>query len=330
MYELLTGAGSAIFATLAIASGSCVAADWRPERNIEIIVGTAPGSNQDLTARRMHKAWQDQKLIPVPQIISNKPGAGGELGWTYLARFSADGHYLAMTSPSMLSNQLLGKSRLTLADVTPLALLVREYETFSVKGDHAFKSLNDLSERLRKDPASVTFGFGVATGNAQHVTGALYGKALGVDARRMKMVVFNASAEAMTTVMGGHVDVLITSTSVIESPVRAGQLRVLAVAAPARLAGIFSGVPTFKESGVDLVFSNWNGVVGTKGLTPLQIAYWDGIFARTTANPEWQRTMAEQQQDATYLDSQTMKGYMEREREQYRASLQELGLIKSP
>ena len=317
-----------IAAALAATAGFCAGADWRPERNVEIIVGTAPASNQDQTARRMQKVWQDSKLVTVSQIIVNKPGAGGELGWTYFSKFAGDGHYLSMTSPSTLSSQLLGKSRYTLADVTPLALLVREYETFSVKADHAFKSLGDLSDRLRKDPTAVTFGFGVATGNAQHVTGALYGKALGIDARKLKMVIFNASAEAMTTVMGGHVDVLITTASGIESMVKAGQLRVLAIAAPARLAGTYAGVPTFRESGVDLVFSNWNGVVGAKGLSPPQVGYWDGIFAKMTANPDWRKSMLEQQQDPTYLGSEAMKAYMDRERELYRASLLELGLIK--
>ena len=317
-----------VFALCVLAAGACPAADWRPERNVEIIVGTAPGSNQDQTARRMQRVWQDNKLVAMPQIIANKPGAGGELGWTYFTRFAGDGHYVSMTSPSMLSNQLLGKSKFTLADVTPLAVLVREYETFSVKGDHSFKSLSDLSERLKRDPSSVTFGFGVAIGNAQHVTGALYGKALGIDARKMKMVVFNASAEAMTTVMGGHIDVLITSASGIEPMVRAGQLRVLALAAPARLAGTYASVPTFRESGIDLVFSNWNGVVGTKGLTTQQVAYWDGVFAKMTASAEWQKTMADLQQDAAYLNSQAARSYMEQEREQYRLSLLELGLIK--
>ncbi len=320
--------GVAVLALAAIVPASSVAAEWRPERNVEVIVGTAPGSNQDRTARRMQKVWQDNKLIAVAQIIVNKPGAGGELGWTYFANYPGDGHYLSMTSPSMLSNQLLGKSRLSLADVTPLALMIREYESFSVAADSSLRSLNDLAERLRKDPSSVSFAFGVTIGNAQHVTGALYGKALGIDTRRMKMVVFNASAEAMTSVMGGHVDVLITTSSGIRSSVQAGKLRVLAMAAPNRLAGTFAEVPTFRESGIDLVFSNWNGVVGAKGLNPAQIAYWDGVFAKTTADPAWRRILLDLQQDPTYLGSAAMKSHMERERDQYRSTLTDLGLIK--
>ena len=309
-------------------SAISIAAEWRPERNVEVVVGTAPGSNQDRTARRAQRIWQDNRFFTVPQIIVNKAGGGGELGWTYLAQFAGDGHYISMTSPSMLSNQLLGKSRLSLADVTPLALLIREYETFSVRADHSIKTMADLADRLKKDPGSITFGYGVTVGNAQHVTGALYGKALRIDPRKMKMVVFNASAEAMTAVMGGHVDVLITTSSGIESHVRGGKLRTLGVAAPARLEGTFAAVPTFKEGGVDIVFSNWNGAVGTKNMTAAQVAFWDGIFAKTTATPEWKKAMADAQQDATYYGSQQMRVFMEREREQYRNVLGELGLVK--
>lgn len=303
------------------------AADWRPERNVEVVVGTAPGSSSDRNARRLQKIWQDYRLIPVPQVIVNRPGGGGEIGWNYLAQHAGDAHYVSMVSPTMLSNQLMGKSRFTLADVTPLALLMREYETFSVKTDHNIKSMADLAERLKKDPASVSFGFGIALGNAQHVTGALYGRALGLDVRKMKMVVFNASAEALTSVVGGHVDVLITTLPIIEQQVRAGKLRALAAASPNRFGGILADVPTFKDTGLDIVFSNWNGVVGVKNMTSSQVAFWNGVFSKTTSNAEWKKVVADLQQDGTYLASQEMKRFLEHEREQYRGVLAELGLI---
>ncbi len=310
-----------------LSASLCCAAEWKPERNIEIMVGTAPGSRQDRTARVVQKIWHDNKFLPVPQAVFNRPGGGGEIAWTHFARFPGDGHYVAATSPAMISNQLLGKSKLTLADVTPLALLNAGYTTFSVKADHAIKSMADLAARLKKDPASVTFGFGTSIGNSLHTTGTLYGHALGVDARKLKMVVFNASSEAMTAVMGGHVDVLITSFSTILSPVANNQMRVLAVASPARNSA-FADVPTFRESGIDLVFYNWNGIVGPKGLSDAQIAYWDGVLAKTVATSEWKTTMARDQQEAVYLPSHEMKKHMEKERDLYRTSLLQLGLIK--
>lgn len=314
-------------ALAAFHSSAVTGADWKPERNIEFVVGTAPGSRQDRTARVLQKIWQDMKLLPVPQAVINRPGGGGEIGWAYFTRFPGDAHYVAMASPAMISNQLLGKSKQTLADVTPLALLNAGYVTFSVRANHTLKSMDDLAQRLKKDPVSVSFGFGTSIGNALHVTGAQYGHALRLDARKMKMVVFNASAEAMTSVMGGHVDVLITSFSTIVSAVSNNQMRVLGVASPARNSA-FVDVPTFRESGIDLVFSNWNGVVGTKGLTAQQIAYWDSLLGKTVASPEWKATMAKDHQEAVYLPSHEMKKHMEKETEQYRAILTQLGLIK--
>lgn len=327
MKFLMRFAALAAAAIALVSSVAGTAAEWKPERNIEFVVGTAPGSRQDRTARLVQKIWQDSKLLPVTQAVINRPGGGGEIGWAYFARFPGDAHYVAMVSPAMISNQLLGKSKQTFADVTPLALLNAGYTTFSVKAEHSLKSMDDLVQRLKKDPASVSFGFGTSIGNALHVTGALYGHALGLDARKMKMVVFNASAEAMTSVMGGHVDVLITSFSTIISPVGNNQMRVLGAASPSRNSA-FPDVPTFRESGVDLVFSNWNGMVGTKGLTEQQIAYWDRVLASTTATPEWKATMARDHQEAIYLPSHEMKKHMEKEREQYRASLTRLGLVK--
>jgi len=233
-----------------------VAAEWKPERNVEIIVGSAPGSGQDIAARQMQKIWQDSRLLTVPHIVVNKPGGGGAVGWDYLSRHAGDAHYLATITPPTIANQILGVTGDTLSNITSLALLSQTYITFSVKSDHVLKSIGELAEHLKKDRSSITFGFATAVGNAMHVTGALYFKALGFEAREMKTVVFNASSVAMTNVMGGHVDVLITTFSTIGSNARAGKLKVLAVAGPVRQVGTFANIPTFRESGFDVVFSN--------------------------------------------------------------------------
>lgn len=314
---------------LAYSTGAA-SADWKPERNVEVIVGTAPGSASDRAARFVQKIWIDHKFVPVSQVVVNKPGAGGELGLNYLAERGPDGHHVSMVSPNLVANPLLGKSRFSPADVTPLAVLTRAYQTFSVRPDSDIKSIADLTERLKKDPTSVSFAFGTSIGGAQHVAGALYFRALGIDVRKMKAVVTNASAEATVSVMGGHTDVLITTLPIIKSPVTAGKLRVLAVAAPTRAGGIFADAPTFKEAGLDVVFMHWNGAIGPKSLTAPQIAFWDDVFAKTTSIAEWKKAMADQEQDGTRLSSAEMRKFLETERGLYQSIFTALGLIKSP
>lgn len=321
--------GCLIAIGLAYSTGAA-SAEWKPERNVEVIVGTASGSAADRAARFLQKIWIDQKAIPVAHVIVNKPGAGGELGLNYLAERGADGHYVSVVSPNLIANRLLGKSRFSLADVTPLALLTRAYQTFSVRPDSEIKSVADLTERVKKDPGSVSFAFGTAIGSAQHVAGALYFRALGLDVRKMKAVVSNASAQALVSVMGGHTDVLITTLPIIKSPVTSGKLRVLAVAAPSRAEGIFADAPTFKEAGLDVVFMHWNGVVGAKNMTASQVAFWDDVFSKTTSSAEWKKTMADLQQDGTRLSSGETRRFLEHERGQYGGIFTELGLIKSP
>jgi len=327
MSTLVRGAALAVVVAGLAGSLTAAAQEWKPERNVEISVGTAPGSRQDRTARVVEKIWREAKLLPVTHVVVNRPGGGGEINWTNFARYPGDGHYLALTSPAMTSNQLLGKSKLTLADVTPLALLNTGYTTFSVRADSSLKTMADVAVRVKKDPQSVSFSFGTSIGNALHTTGTLYGHAIGVDARKMKMVVYNASSEAMTSVLGGHVDILITSFSTIIAQVQGGQMRVLGVAAPTRNP-TFPDVPTFRESGVELVFSNWNGMVGTKGITPQQVAYWDAVFAKTVATAEWKEAMTKDLQEQVYLPSAEFGKFLEKEREQYRASFVRLGLVK--
>jgi putative tricarboxylic transport membrane protein len=103
----------AAFTAFALPQASAHAASWSPEKNVEIIVTTGPGGAQDRTARVMQRILQKGQYTPVPITVLNKPGGGGAIGLAYLNLHPGDGQYLLTTSPTILANHILGKSKVT-------------------------------------------------------------------------------------------------------------------------------------------------------------------------------------------------------------------------
>jgi len=111
--------------------------------------------------------------------------------------------------------------------------------------------------------------------------------------------------------------------------VKAGNARMLALAAPQRMRGYASSVPTLKEEGIDGVgVTAWRGVFGPKGLGPAQIAFWDNAFAKLVDSVEWKKQLEENDLDSRYLRSRDFARYLDGEYGVTRAVMTDLGIIK--
>ncbi len=303
-------------------------APWKPDKPIEIIVGTGVGGGQDKSARTVQKILQERRLVDVPVTVVNKPGGGGAVGWTYLNQHAGDGNIIYVGNPTLLTNHIVGRSPISYTHVTPLAILLSESVAISVLPDSPFKVGKDLLARLKKDTASVSVAVGSSLGSTNHIAMALLAKAAGGDARRLKTVVFQGGGEAMTALLGGHIDVNSSAANNVVPHKEAGKLRVLGVAAPRRLGGVLADVPTWQEQGVNALVTNWRMVAGPKGMTAAQVAYWDRVLARLAQTPEWKQDLATNLFEDTYRNSAATERYLRAEYEQFRAALSEVGMAK--
>jgi putative tricarboxylic transport membrane protein len=324
MNPLRRCAAGLLAAALASAAG---AADWRPEKNVEVISASAAGGAADGTARLVQRLLQEKKLIPVSNVVVNRPGGQQTVAMSYLAQHAGDAHYIAVASTPLLSNHITGASKQHHGDFTPLALLFTEYVALAVRTESPIRDARDLIERMRKDPTSLSFGVGTSIGGINHIGAALGLKSAGVDIRRMKAVVFNSSGQAATAVMGGHLDVGVSLVNVAVPQVQGGKMRALAVTSPQRLAAL-PDVPTWRELGLDAVTMNWRMIIGPRGLTPAQVAYWDGVMKRLTDDPDWREDLRANVQEAAYVPSAGMRKFLDGQYEQFRGVLTELGLVK--
>jgi len=313
---------------LAAAAAGAGAQAWAPQKNVEIVAGSAPGGSNDNTARTLERILLGNKLVPTTITVVNRPGGGGSIAYTYVSQKPGDAHVLSVTSSNLLSNHIIGSSTLSPADFTPLAMLYEDHAVFMVAADSPIKTGKDLADRLKKDPRALTVGFANAFGSSRHMAAALLIKTLGGNARDLKPVVFKGSAEAITALLGGHIDWGVAGAVNAIAHVSSGRMRVIAVAAPQRLSGPLSVAPTWREQGVNLVYGNWRGVFGPKGLTPAQAGYWESALRRLSQTPEWKADLEKNHWSEHFMTGAALGKEIEKEYSELKATLVDVGLAK--
>jgi putative tricarboxylic transport membrane protein len=302
-------------------------AQWKPEKSVEIVVGTSAGGGQDTSARFVQKLMSVKKLVSVATTVVNKPGGGSAVGYTYLNTHPGDGHYLMLLTVPLITNHLLGLSPISYADLAPIATLFDEYIVAAVVPDSPITNGKDLLDRLRKDTAALSIGVPSLTGGGNFVI-ALAARAVGIDPRKLKAVVFKSGGDSVTALLGGHINVMMSTTAAPVAQRRAGKLRILAIAAPERVAGELADVPTWREQGMNVVFSNWRGIVGPRGLSAAQVAYWEDVLARLAATEEFKSDLQKNQWVSRYLKSSEMRKFLAAQSDELKALLTDLGMVK--
>ena len=300
---------------------------WRPEKVVEFITSSAAGGSNDQVARAMQKALQDAKLVAMPMQVMNKSGGNQTLAVVYLNQFPANPHYLLLANPTVFTNQLSGISQLNYLDLTPVSLLTLESTAVTVRVDSPIKTMRDLVDRFKADPASLAVGI-VARGGSNHLTFSMALQSAGVDARKVKAAVFKTNAESMTALIGGHLQVVASSVSTALQHAQAGNVRMLAVASPRRLGGALADVPTIKEQGIDHWVSNWRGVFGPKGMAPAPVAYWEEAFAKMAETDGWKKDLELRNSEGQFMRSREFAKYLEAEYAATKSIMTELGLAK--
>lgn len=300
---------------------------WRPTREIELIAGTPPGGGQDRPARALIDVLGKHGLVDQPIKLTNIPGRGGGNAWDHLRKNPGDPHVLAINSPTIISNKLLGVSDKDYSDLTPLANLYTEYPIFIVRTDSAITNVAGLANRLKADTAAVRISLATAVGNPNHIALARLTRHAGGDVKVLKIKVFDSAPYAIADVVEGNADLgVITAISAVPE-LTAGKLRTLTLSAPERLGGVFKDVPTLLESGVDCKVGMWRGVIAASGLPQEAVAFWERTLGLATATSEWQAELAKKYWANTYFAGAEEQAFLEEESALMKSALGDLGLL---
>jgi putative tricarboxylic transport membrane protein len=275
-----------IAAAVALATiGSAFA--WTPEKQVEVVVGVAPGGAMDRTARSLETGLREIGAIPATSIVVNKPGGAHAVALSYLNGHEGDPHYIQVVNTPMIVNKLLGRSPIDHESFTPIAVLFEESMVFAVNPISDIKTAADLVSRLKNDPASVSFSVSSGLGTANHFAAMQLAQKIGVDPVKLKTVSFNSASEGVAATLGNHVDCVITTASALAPLVEARQLVAIAIASEKRLGGVFSETPTWREVGVDVVSGAWRAVIAPGKITDEQRVFWQDAVAKVSTTDKW-------------------------------------------
>jgi len=301
---------------------------WQPEKAVELVVPTGPGGNNDKVTRLVQGILQERKLVASPLVVINKPGGGQTVSVAYVSQRQHDPHYVLFMNPSLFTNELTGITQKRYTELTPLALLMVENTALTVRTGSPLKGMRDLVDALKANPESLSFAM-PSRGGAPHLAVGAAVKAAGHDPRKLKVVVFKGSGESMTSHLGGHVDVMVSSVGSVVGQMQAGSVRVLGIGAAQRLTGSLASVPTFRDQGIDSIgIAAWRGFFGPQGLAAAHIAFWDIVFTKTSETPEWGKNLEESDLTPQFLRSREFAKYLDAEYAATRATMVELGFAK--
>lgn len=309
---------------LVLSADLASAQTWKPERNVELTVPSGPGGSNDITGRIVHKLWTDLKLVPVSSTVVNRAGGGHTVAYNSIQQHAGDPHFLGIMSTPILMNRIEGRTQLGHNDLTPIAYLITEPMVAAVRPDSPIQTANDLIAMLKKDPASLSIAL---TSVGHRVSIGLPLKRAGVDFKAVRMPVFKSGGETSTAVLGGHADVMITSVSTLVPYAASGKLRALAVSSSKRLSGPMASVPTWHELGYQSSGS-WKGVIAPKGITAVQIAFWEEVMRKTAQSDEMRRYAEKNQWLVEFKGAAETRKWLDDESAALKVILTDLGLAR--
>jgi putative tricarboxylic transport membrane protein len=311
----------------AVAFAQAPQTGWKPDRPVELVVGAAPGGANDRIGRSIQRMLQDSKLAPTVLVV-NRPGGGQSVAFSYLSTHPASPYHLGLASSSWLTTIAAGRGTVTPRDLTPVVKFLDEYQVFFVRADSPIRSARDIVEQLKKDPASLSFGFSTAAGNPLHIAIATLARQAGVEASKVKAVVFNSGTETALQVAGGHLDVGVQSPGSAAQLAEAGKIRIIAVAAPKRYGGRLANVPTLREQGISVDASVFYTMFGPRGIDAAQTAYWDDAISRVMQSDLVKKDLEVNYWTIDIVGHRELPAFLERELEHYRRALADMGMLK--
>lgn len=234
-----------------------------PAGPIEIVSWATPGGPSDLLARALAAAAPEHFDGQRVTVVTRQGGAGAA-GMQYLRGHFGDPHHLGVFTASGTVNMATGRIPFTPADFTAILRIQVDPFLIAVRADSPFRSLPDLFEAARGrapgEAVSVS-GFGAASA---HFLGFMRLRAAAGDPD-LRWIAYEGSGDAVVAALGGHTDAVHTNFNIVREHLRAGAMRVLAVALP--LAAL-PDAPSYADLGFDLAPVHWRGVVGPPGLSP--------------------------------------------------------------
>jgi tripartite-type tricarboxylate transporter receptor subunit TctC len=306
---------------MVIVSGGQAIADY-PDRPVTLLVGFAPGGSMDLSARSLAKSVE--KVLGQPVVIENKPGGTGTVALAAMLAQSPDGYTLCATPSSVLIrvSQMQQVPFKPFKSFKPIIGFATPTLGIVVKKDASWQSLKDLVDAARKNPGKIKY----ATTGVGSTTHAAVDEIAAREKLQMIHVPYKGSIEALTALLGGHVDFASLTSEFIPSA-KSGQTRPLATMGEKR-SPTFPSVPTLKEAGYDFINDAVFSIVGPSNLPPAVVKKLEDAFTKATKNNEYLKALDKIDMVPVFYDSKRYEDFLRVHWKKINKHLIATGLIK--
>ena len=275
-----------------------------PDRPVTILVGFAPGGSMDLSARALAKSAE--KILGQPVVVENKPGGTGTVALAALLSQKSDGYTLCAT-PSSVLIRVSQQQQVPFKPFTSFKPIIGFTEPqlgIVVKNDSPWKTLKDLSTAAAKNPGKIKY----ATTGMGSTTHAAVEEIAAKDKLQMVHIPYKGSMEALTAVLGGHVEFAALTSELVPS-VKSGQARLLAVISEKRSAK-FPEVPTMKELGYDFANDAVFAIIAPAQIDPAIARKLESAFAAAAKSKDYLETLDKINMIPVYYDGKAFDAFL--------------------
>ena len=293
-----------------------------PQKNIEITVLFPAGSSADITARLLADGMAKQLATSV--IVVNRPGAGGAIGYQFVARQNPDGYFLVWNSNSISTTYHSGSLAFNYQAFDAVARALVETPFLAVRSDAKWKSLADMVADGKARPKQITVA-NSGVGSHTHISSVALFRTAGVE---VIDVPFGA-AQVVTSLLGGQVDAVVQLPAALSEYVKSGQVRLLAALTTHRDPA-FANVPTAREQGVDVTLEAWRGIAVPKGTPKTAIATLEAAIKKTVESAEFAQTSERLGVRPAFMPAEEFGRLIAREDAELARIMQIIGLKKQP
>lgn len=291
----------ALCASVAVLVGACssepaVFSGSEGNERVRFLVPSDAGGGYDLTARTLAQSLQSTTARSdaggaTSYDVVVLPGSGGIVGLGRLALERAKPDLAMVMGLGLIGALDSEESDWSVSDVTPVAKLLEEPVAVLVPANSPFRTMSDLVDVWRTNPSELAFAGGSAEGGADGLFRTLLAREIGVDPAASTYRQFDGGGQLLPALLTGDVDVATTGVSEYLDQLAAGTVRALAVSTADRVPVV--DAPTAREAGVDVVFTNWRGLLAPPGLTVDQLEVWIDRVRSLDASAGWQDVLAE-------------------------------------
>jgi len=310
----------------AVATGCGVTRGEDPSglHRLRMMVPNSPGGGYDLTARTAVKIMQDEHITGRIEVF-NVIGAGGTVAMARLMNERGNNDLMMTMGLGVVGATYTNGSNIKASDATAIAKLIEDPGAVFVPADSPFKTVADFVAAWKADPSKVTIGGGSSPGGPDHLFPMELAKAVGVDPKRVNFITYDGGGDLLTALLGKKITVGTSSPGELIDQIEAGQLRVLGVSSEERVEGI--DAPTLKESGIDLTFANWRGVLAPPGISDKAKQSMVKVLEDMHATQQWKDALVKNGWTDAFMTGSEFEQFLKDQDNRVSSTLTELGLL---